>query len=404
MSDQGTPGHPTSRNPILWGAYLACSWTWCIGMFFPAILLRDFGWTGFLIFAIPNVLGAAAMGWVLTSRQASVSMVERHPQAVWWFSTITLAFHVFWIVWISSFIRQSFPLPDNYLIGVGAVAIAFSVVSGRASRFGRMHVLAMLLIVFSIGVLIVTLVTPDTTESRDNLLATEHTATGGLWMIPVCTLGFLLCPYLDVTFHHARQQLDTKANGRVGFTIGFALMFALMIVLTTQYSGLIIAGLNDRLYPTIAALWIGSLLLVHIMCQWIFTVRAHLDQMRTIPGKVPPMSLFFAMLFLAGGLGMLITRAPDHAGLGAGELVYRTFLSAYGLVLPAYVLYRIVLGQVTAKAALTIMWIAIVIATPMYWIGFMERQTIWLGPGVGVLLLGALVARFIPSQTTQSAS
>ena len=39
-----------------WGIYLSCSWTWCIGMYLPVILLRDFGWPWLLAFAIPNVL------------------------------------------------------------------------------------------------------------------------------------------------------------------------------------------------------------------------------------------------------------------------------------------------------------------------------------------------------------
>ena len=31
----------TFLNTIGWGAYLACSWTWCIGMFLPVLLIRD---------------------------------------------------------------------------------------------------------------------------------------------------------------------------------------------------------------------------------------------------------------------------------------------------------------------------------------------------------------------------
>ncbi|MBL4698719.1 MAG: hypothetical protein JKX70_07785, partial [Phycisphaerales bacterium] len=38
-------------------------------------------------------------------------------------------------------------------------------------------------------------------------------------------------------------------------------------------------------------------------------------------------------------------------------------------------------------------WIAITLAMPMFWIGFMDRQNIWLVPGVVIVLLGALVVK-----------
>ena len=59
------PGHA-----VLWACFLGCSWTWVIGMFFPVLLLRDYGFMGWVVFAIPNVVGAAAMGWVLTAQRA----------------------------------------------------------------------------------------------------------------------------------------------------------------------------------------------------------------------------------------------------------------------------------------------------------------------------------------------
>jgi hypothetical protein len=46
-----------------WANYLGMSWTWCIGMFLPVLLVRDYGIGAWWIFAIPNVVGAAAMGW-----------------------------------------------------------------------------------------------------------------------------------------------------------------------------------------------------------------------------------------------------------------------------------------------------------------------------------------------------
>ncbi|MBV8780683.1 MAG: hypothetical protein JO353_04735, partial [Phycisphaerae bacterium] len=49
-----------------WAIFLGVSWTWCIGMYLPVLLVRDYGFWGWVVFAIPNVVGAAAMGWTIT--------------------------------------------------------------------------------------------------------------------------------------------------------------------------------------------------------------------------------------------------------------------------------------------------------------------------------------------------
>jgi hypothetical protein len=401
-SDNMNSEHPSSHTPnltspkpgnlIMWGAYLACSWTWCIGMFFPVLLIRDHGWAGFLVFAIPNVLGAAAMGWVLKSKLQSINFVEKHPAAVWWFSVITLAFHIFWIVWISSFIRRIFPLPDEYLAGVGAVVIAFSIASGRAIRFERTAQMAMVLIIVSIGVLIATFVTPMWGQPTSEMARSAPDPFGAYWMLPISVFGFMLCPYLDVTFHHARQQLDTAQRGRIGFTLGFVVFFALMIVLTTQYAAVIVGAMDPNQFVPQATSWLGAMLMVHILCQWIFTVRVHLNRMQTIPGKIPTQGIFYSVAFMAGAAALAAGKIPDYAGLSIGEVIYRCFIGAYGLLLPSYVLFKVLLAKRAGSAFNTkMMWISIVLATPMFWLGFIERQPMWLAPGIAMVLIGSIV-------------
>ncbi|MEO0631212.1 MAG: hypothetical protein AAFY46_10885, partial [Planctomycetota bacterium] len=69
----------TSRfAPLGWAAFLGVSWTWCIGMYLPILMVRDLGLAGYLVFAIPNVVGAAAMGWVLRSPASSLALTTRH--------------------------------------------------------------------------------------------------------------------------------------------------------------------------------------------------------------------------------------------------------------------------------------------------------------------------------------
>ncbi len=396
MSDADSPAIPTTRSPILWGAYLACSWTWCIGMFLPAILMRDMGWMGFIIFAIPNVIGAAAMGWVLKSRTDSTRFVERHPGVIWWFSAITLAFHVFWILWLMNFVRIAFPMPKAYLQVVAGVVIAFAIISRQALRFNRMPRLAAVLLTFSIATLIATFIFPDIALATNEMVKTAPLAgsIAPLWMLPVMLFGFALAPYLDITFHHARQELDSQRNGRIGFTIGFVLFFALMIVLTTRYSGVMSWALTGEPYPDTMILpaWLSAALVIHILAQWVFTVRVHLHSIRTIPGAQSKQALLFIVMLIAGLIGLGAMKLPDYATLTGGEIVYRSFMGFYGLVFPTFITYRFIQFKADDKPISPIAaWIAIVIAMPMFWIGFMQRENIWLIPGVGVVALGAMV-------------
>ncbi len=395
MTDSDSQAH--TQNPILWGAYLACSWTWCIGMFLPALLLRDMGWAGFWIFAVPNVVGAAVMGWILQSRVDSIRFVEKHPEAIWWFSVITLAFHMFWLLWILNFIRAAFQIPVPYFAGAAGICSAFVFLVGKSIRRERTPQLALILLIVSLGVLVGTFVTPDVQESNRSLLAAAPRSLAPLWMLPVMVFGFMLCPYLDITFHHARQQLDTRRNGRLGFTLGFVGFFAVMILLTTRYAGVIAGALDGSLQTPITTPWLAVGILVHLLCQWLFTVRMHLDRIRTLPRSGSKQSMLLAVVVLSGAAGYFAIKLPDYAGLSAGEVIYRCFMGAYGLVFPAYMLYRVGLRRNAASERMT-MWIAIALAFPLFWLGFIERETLWLVPGLGIVLLGAIKRRIAPSK------
>ncbi len=384
------PEHKPS-NPIVWGAYLACSWTWCIGMFMPALLLRDFGWLGFVVFAVPNIIGAGAMGWVLRSREDSESMVRKHPTAIWWFSAVTLAFHVFWVLWVFRYLRMALPMPQNASYGVLAAFIAFWLVTKRSSYFRRMPQLATALWIISFLVLISTFVLPDLQPISNRFHEQHPSSAMGLFMLPISIFGFMLCPYLDVTFHHARQQLDTRTRGRIGFTLGFGLMFAMMIVLTTRYAPMVLDAMNGQMTNPTQTKWIGAVLLAHILFQWAFTVQVHLDQVKSLPiEKVPPYRMLIGIALGAGMVGFFAQNLPPFAGLEGGEIVYRSFLGAYGLVFPTYVLYRILMARNGRKPlSIGAMWGAIIVATPMFWMGFMQGESVWLAPGIAIVLLVA---------------
>src|SRR3954469_1337029 len=87
-------------NDLLRATFLASSWTWVIGMFLPVLLVREYGVWAWVIFAIPNCIGAAAMGWTRRTPTQSRDMVVAHAAACRVFSLVTIAFHVFVVGWI----------------------------------------------------------------------------------------------------------------------------------------------------------------------------------------------------------------------------------------------------------------------------------------------------------------
>jgi len=379
------------RDPIRWGAYLACSWTWCIGMFLPILLLREMGWAGYGIFALPNMIGAAAMGWMIKTRSDSVRFVEHHARAIWWFSAVTLAFHLYWIFWLSSFLPRALGMPSNHLAGgIGFVCVFALIVSWTAHR-GKAQKTALGLLVLSLIVLLGTFFSSGLQEAHVSLLKSASQSADAFWMLPVMLFGFLLCPYLDITFHHARQQLDSAQKGRLGFTLGFMVFFPFMIFLTTRYAGLLAGAMTgEGTIPTLHP-WLAIGILLHIFCQWVFTVTVHLDRIRTIPSVGSKKILLVVLLILAGIVGALILGAPAYRGLLAGEIGYRLFMSAYGLAFPAYVLYRVITQRKKAVGNSYMMWIAMALTTPFFWMGFIERQALWLVPGMALILVGALI-------------
>src|SRR6185369_5670532 len=93
--------------------------------------------------------------------------------------------------------------------------------------------------------------------------------TGALLIAPVCLFGFLLCPYLDLTFHRARQQLS-RAQARAAFTFGFGVFFLLMIGFTLAYAAKLMG--NPQMLPGRTFFWWVCL---HMAVQLGFTVGIH---------------------------------------------------------------------------------------------------------------------------------
>jgi hypothetical protein len=371
---------------LSWAIFLGASWTWCIGMYLPVILIRDYGVWAFVVFAVPNVVGAAAMAWVLPNAEASRKLVANHRLACECFSIVTVAFHIFfYLAWICYFYEADYFSYPGFL----GIVFAIAIVIGLFRRGDRLAAFLVMAVSF---VAIAKLWTAGAISFAPPNYPSK--SIGDLSdLAVVCLFGFLLCPYLDLTFHQARQA-TTPAEGRAAFGIGFGVFFFAMILFTLSYTPLIISPFGRLFeFPVAVATALG----VHLVVQSSLKVVLHL---RAIPSSL--IVLAFCVILPAAFLG---GRCYTDSGFwpsfynpskSVGELIYRLFMSFYGLVFPAYVWICIFRRGHWKTWA-----ISVLIAAPMYWMGFIERQTIWLVPGVAVVLLAGLYRPKIAVETAQ---
>ena len=346
-------------------------------MFLPVLLMRELGVWGWIVFAVPNVIGAAAMGWVLKSPQSSRQIVQNHAAACRAFSIVTIAFHVFFVLW---FVPRLIGLP----VAGTAFALVFIYLLLTITRPGVDLFAAAITLLISVALLVVfvtrTHVAIDISGARP--------AIGALWLAPACIFGFSLCPYLDLTFHRARLDQSTDASSRLVFTTGFCIWFLAMVVFSLMYSKflapLLLADWREHVRPVLS--WIVA---IHMIVQTAFTMAIHarsLAASKLTAGGGFALLLLTQLALVAGLAGNLPGRIH---GLDPGELIYRLFMSFYGLVFPAYVWVCMVPKGRGGPIGLML---GISIAAPMFWMGFIEGQMIWLVPAVAV----ALLSRYLP--------
>lgn len=328
-----------TRGPaaaLLWGAFLGSSWTWVIGMIFPALLLRDYGIWGWIVFAAPNAIGAAAMGLVLKKPGLSQKITKLHWVACHNFTVITVAFHLFVVAWLFT-----------KLFGAAATPLLLVVIGlcagmGFRNRNSAMLGVAAVVSLISWGCFVFAIKGPGAWGLITNALpladVNRLTYNDLLWFAPTSLLGFIFCPYLDLTFHRARQN-TSPGTGVAAFAIGFLGIFLLMIVFSLAYGARLLPFINGEPDATLPGFW-QALLAIHLTVQAGFTITVHVRE--TIEDKRASMPWLMA----AGGIAILLgfmaslTTLPDHRARGDltwGEAGYRGFLLFYGTVFPAYV-------------------------------------------------------------------
>jgi len=205
-----------------------------------------------------------------------------------------------------------------------------------------------------------------------------------LWLAPAWFFGFLCCPYLDLTFHAARQALP-RAQARIAFGLGFGVLFPLMLMLTVAYSGWLAIGFDRLKYPILA-----FILAAHLIVQSCLTCALHAQQVSGVEKRFRPgqFLVFSALLVVAVILGVWDRGGIRYYGIGLGEIIYRAFMGFYGLVVPAYVWLRLC----GPRRSMLRVWAVIAIAAPLYWLGFADERMPIIVPGVLIVVL----AKFLP--------
>ncbi len=340
-------------------------------MWLPVILLREFGWAGWAVFAAPNVVGAAAMGLVLRRPGASQAFLRGRMGAARWFSRVTIAFQIFFCVWVWTVaFGRSQTLPAAcFAAGVMFLAAAFA-------GLRRWDALSVGVWIASGGLMLAAFL-----RGADHLAPPPPTgdaqALDAIYLAASCVFGFTMCPFLDLTFHRVRQHTP-GASGNAAFILGFGVLFLAMITGTLVYAS---ALLRNR--------WLPPLILAHMALQAAFTAGAHAREL----AEVGPRRLEGA-LCMAVGLALGVGFAWLERGRMPviAEDGYTIFMAFYGVIFPAWV--WIVARPIGpgARAQRRVWLAAVVLAAPAFALGFLGKQWWWLAPGVGIVLIARPLA------------
>lgn len=388
---------------VMWALFLGCSWTWVIGMFLPVLLVRDYGLWGWVAFAVPNVLGAGAMGFVLKDAGASRALVQKHASACRWFGRVTVAYQAYLIGALAG------PLG---LAAAGIIVVAI-LAAGRTVHL-RDTFAALIVFAVSVGLFAYAQTTGQLWTHLDPAAFTgRHSTTDLLLFIPAAAFGFALCPYLDLTFHRARQATSPGA-GKAAFALGFGVVFFSMIVFSLAYAGAF-ENVNAHIgFDLAPKLW--PVLLVQLIVQGAFTAAVHLRSLRrpTPTGKtsggggsLAEFGLAVTVAFgLMMGLGVLLMDGEPGPWIrwefvtSVTELGYRAFLLLYGTVFPAYVLicmtptYR----QVSHKSRVILFAVAAALSYPLACTAFIANRSLWVLPILAVMVIARVAVEWLPDE------
>ena len=276
-------------------------------MFLPVILLHRYGWEGFAMFAIPNVIGCTLFGYIVRTPERSKALAEKYARAMSWFAIVTIAFHAFFIVMMMLMhCENANPLLTRFLpFGIVIVGGVVALLPSRVWPY-------LALIVWATSLAIGYSLLPI-----ENEISQSRPWQDVIWLTPIVTFGFLFCPYLDPTFHRAIQCSPSKhAFGVFGITFGA------MIGVTCLYHNVILETLT---------VGIG----IHLVIQTLFTIGAHFREGARVNNR-KNRRRFVCFAFVAGLIAIEAAHRPHAVEEGLTN-DYLRFFVFYGLVFPGLV-------------------------------------------------------------------
>lgn len=351
-------------HTVLWGLFCACSWTWCIGMYLPILLMERWAWPGFAVFLIANVVGCAAFGYIVRTPARSERMIRDHAPAMVGFSVVAIAFHLFFITYLFTDIV---PLDANRTLPLLA-AIGVYVVASGLSWLGDRAWLVLAVVTYTVSMWLIAGCGGET-RALERIAGWNQPETL-LMMLPVLVAGFWCCPRLDLTFHRALQ----RSPSRHAFLV-FGVAFAALVAGTL----FIWRGPED-----LAVVRLG---VAHLLAQSVFTVGAHLREIRLVPasGGTPARS---ALLLIPLLTIMLLPAFKSIVSgvLRPGEDLYIRFFVFYGLIFPAYVMAFMTSGASGAPRprGWIILAMIVLLLAPIYEIGFIHERYAWMLVPTGI--------------------
>lgn len=398
------------------GVFLGMSWTWLVGMVLPVFLVADFGWPGWVAFAVPNVLGAMSVGFLFRSRQASQAFEHRHDGAMRWFSIYTIVFHLAVAGGIFGTIMRRAASMDAALAIMIAIGLMLGIVLvgiGHSRRNNREAVAAgWATLAISLGVFAWLAVQQARGANALSIAPAAQAPLGAAQlalMAPAIVLGFLACPHLDLTIHRVRRCVP-EWRSKQAFALGFGVFFLAMIVFTLLYAGPINAA--SLAAGTLVLPWA---LLIHFGAQSALTVGLHWRELEERPSL---QNLLLPGLIVGVTLGAAFALLPwveawvpaesvlRPSGKSLVQLSYEVLITAYALVFPSYLWTRVIvsekLGLLSVNASARAWWISSLIASPGFAVGYLLQHFVWLAVGVAVLLILPVLLGIIQRAKGQS--
>ena len=318
-------------------------------MFLPVIMLDRYGWAGFFMFVVPNILGCSAFGYVLRTPDKSKAIVEKYRGALASFASVTIAFHAFFLAIVARYFIPDLPSWWIFLLPT-IVLVTGLLVSFLPNKLWPIAATALWFTSIGIGVLF----WPGSIHIEGT---PTHPWQEVLWLIPITTFGFILCPYLDPTFHRALQSSPSKHSFGV-----FGLAFALMVGLSCLYRDAMLVGF-------------ASLILVHIVSQSVFTIGAHIRE-----GWLCEVNIRKVIFAIGTFIACVITVAVAHRShenvWGSAE-DYLRFFVFYGLLFPGMVAAFIWTKKKFTPLRVVLFTLATLVSLPLLEAGYIGGSA-WL--------------------------